>query len=74
MAFDNYFKLELDAKNVNEGFARGVVAMFCAELSPTLSEINDIKTAVSEAVTNAIVHGYQNKGGKLFLKWGLIKN
>ena len=71
MAFDNYFKLELDAKNVNEGFARGVVAMFCAELSPTLSEINDIKTAVSEAVTNAIVHGYQNKGGKIVLEVGI---
>lgn len=71
MAFDNYFKLELDAKNVNEGFARGVVALFCAELSPTLSEINDIKTAVSEAVTNAIVHGYQNKGGKIVLEVGI---
>lgn len=71
MTFDNYFKLEFDAKNVNEGFARGTVAMFCAELSPTLSEINDIKTAVSEAVTNCIVHGYQNKGGKIVLEVGL---
>ena len=43
MEFDNYFKLELDAKNVNEGFARGVVAMFCTELKPTIAEINDIK-------------------------------
>ena len=65
MAFDNYFKLELDAKNVNEGFARGVVALFCAELSPTLSEINDIKTAVSEAVTNAIIHGYGDSSDEL---------
>ena len=71
MTFDNYFKLEFDAKNVNESFARGVVAMFCTELSPTLSEINDIKTAVSEAVTNSIVHGYQNKGGKIVLEVGL---
>lgn len=74
MAFDNYFKLEFDAKNVNEGFARSVVAMFCTELKPTLSEINDIKTAVSEAVTNSIVHGYENKGGTITLEVGLSGN
>ena len=74
MTFDNYFKLEFDAKNVNEGFARGSVAMFCTELKPTLSEVNDIKTAVSEAVTNSIVHGYQNKGGKIVLEVGLKEN
>ena len=74
MAFDNYFKLEFDAKNVNESFARGVVAMFCTELKPTLSEVNDIKTAVSEAVTNSIVHGYQNKGGKILLEAGIDGN
>ena len=74
MAFDNYFKLEFDAKNVNESFARGAVAMFCTELKPTLSEVNDIKTAVSEAVTNSIVHGYQNKGGKIVLEVGLKQN
>ena len=74
MEFDNYFKLEFDAKNVNESFARGVVAMFCTELKPTLSEVNDIKTAVSEAVTNSIVHGYQNKGGKILLEVGLDGN
>ena len=71
MAFDNYFKLEFDAKNVNEGFARGVVAMFAAELKPTISEINDIKTAVSEAVTNSIVHGYEGKGGVITLEAGI---
>ena len=68
MEFDNYFKLEIEAKNINESFARGVVALFCTELKPTLSEINDIKTAVSEAVTNSIVHGYENKGGKIILE------
>lgn len=71
MAFDNYFKLEFEAKNVNESFARGVVALFCSELNPTLTEINDIKTAVSEAVTNAVVHGYENKGGKIVLEAGI---
>ena len=65
---------KFDAKNINESFARGVVAMFCTELKPTLSEVNDIKTAVSEAVTNSIVHGYQNKGGKILLEVGLDGN
>ena len=74
MAFDNYFKIEFDAKKVNESFARNAVALFCAELKPTLSEINDIKTAVSEAVTNSIVHGYEDKGGKIVLEVGLDKN
>ena len=74
MEFDNYFKLELDAKNVNESFARGVVAMFCTELKPTVSEVNDIKTAVSEAVTNSIVHGYANKGGKINIEVGIKDN
>lgn len=74
MAFDNYFKLEFEAKNINESFARSVVAMFCTELKPTISEINDVKTAVSEAVTNAIVHGYQNKGGQIVLEVGISNN
>jgi len=71
MEYDNYFKLELDAKSKNEAFARGAVAMFVAEINPTMAEINEIKTAVSEAVTNAIVHGYQNKGGKIVLEVGI---
>ena len=68
MENNNYFKLEFDAKNINEGFARGVVAMFASQLSPTVSEISDIKTAVSEAVTNSIVHGYNGKEGKIILE------
>lgn len=74
MTFDNYFKIEFDAKKVNESFARNIVALFCTELKPTLSEINDLKTAVSEAVTNSIVHGYDGKGGKIILEVGLDKN
>ena len=74
MENNNYFKLEFEAKNINEGFARGVVAMFASELNPTLSEINDIKTAVSEAVTNSIVHGYENKGGKIILEAKITDN
>ena len=68
MENNNYFKLEIEAKNINEGFARGVVALFAGQLSPTVSEISDIKTAVSEAVTNSIVHGYGGKGGKIILE------
>ena len=71
MKFDNYFKLELDAKAQNESFARGVVAVFVSSLNPTTTEINEIKTAVSEAVTNSIVHGYNDKGGKIVLEAGL---
>lgn len=74
MAFDNYFKLEFDAKKINESFARNTVAMFCANLKPTISEVNDIKTAVSEAVTNCIVHGYENKGGVIVLEVGIENN
>lgn len=55
---NNYMKLEIAAKSVNEGFARSAVAAFTLSLNPTLTELSDIKTAVSEAVTNAIVHAY----------------
>ena len=58
---ENEMKLEFDARSVNEGFARMAVAAFVAELNPTLDEISDIKTAVSEAVTNAIIHGYEQR-------------
>ena len=56
----NTMKLEFDARSVNESFARATVAAFAAQLDPTLDEINDIKIAVSEAVTNALVHGYDS--------------
>ena len=59
----NYMKLEFPARSVNEGFARAAVAAFAAQLDPTLAEIGDIKTAVSEAVTNAVVHAYPDKLG-----------
>lgn len=71
---NNSFKLEFDAKVENVSFARGVVAMFAAGLKPTLSEVNDLKTAVSEAVTNSIVHGYDGKQGKVLLETKIIDN
>ena len=58
MKAENYIKLEFPARAVNEGFARAAVAAFVSQLDPTLTELGDLKTAVSEAVTNAVVHAY----------------
>ncbi len=60
---NNEMKIEFDAVSVNEGFARVAVASFVSSLNPTMEELADIKTAVSEAVTNAIIHGYDNWHG-----------
>ena len=73
MVYLNKFSMEIDAKLENEGFIRSMVAAFCVPLNPSLSEINDIKTAVSEAVTNSIVHGYQSKVGKIYVSVGLAE-
>lgn len=61
----NEMVLEFDARSENEGFARMVVSAFASRLDPTLEEIADVKTAVSEAVTNSIIHGYGKKEGKI---------
>lgn len=61
--FENEMKLEFVSKSSNEAFARIAVAAFAAQLDPNLEELADIKTAVSEAVTNCIIHGYENKQG-----------
>lgn len=61
--FDNEMKLEFLSKSNNEAFARITVAAFVSQLDPTIEELADIKTAVSEAVTNSIVHGYEDKTG-----------
>jgi len=63
MEYKNYMKIEFDSKSQNEAFARVVVAAFASQLDPTIEEITDIKTAVSEAVTNAIIHGYESNMG-----------
>ena len=68
MKAENYTKIEFPSRSSNEGYARTAAACFAAQLDPTLDEINDIKTAVSEAVTNAIVHAYPDKIGKIVLK------
>ena len=68
MKAENYMNLEFLSRSSNEGFARVAVAGFTAQLDPTLDEIGDIKTAVSEAVTNAIFHAYPNELGKISIK------
>ncbi|MCI8552723.1 MAG: anti-sigma F factor [Lawsonibacter sp.] len=65
---ENQVTLEFPSRSANEGFARTAAACFAAQLDPTLEEVNDIKTAVSEAVTNAIVHAYPDTLGKILLK------
>ena len=57
----NYLKAEFDAKSINEGLSRIIVAGFIMPLDPTIEQMADVKTAVSEAVTNAVIHGYENK-------------
>ena len=61
---ENKMRIELDALPENEGFARVAVAAFVTYRNPTMEEISDIKTAVSEAVTNAVIHAYEEKGGQ----------
>ena len=63
--YENEMKLEFMSKSNNEAFARITVAAFAAQLDPTIEELADIKTAVSEAVTNSIIHGYENTDGKI---------
>lgn len=71
---EDYVTLEFLSRSSNEGFARVAAAGFAAQLDPTLDELGDIKTAVSEAVTNAIVHGYPDQLGKIVMKLKLLEN
>lgn len=74
MQVNNKFTMNLLAKSANESFARACIASFAAQLDPTLEEIDDIKTAVSEAVTNCIVHAYKEKIGKIYISGELLEN
>lgn len=73
MKFENYMTLEFPSKSCNEAFARAAVACFAAQLDPTVEELGDIRTAVSEAVTNAIVHAYPNELGTVTLRCRILK-
>lgn len=68
----NEFKLTVESKSINESFTRVVVSAFVTPLDPTLEELADLKTAVSEAVTNCIVHGYKNSVGKIYITGKII--
>lgn len=72
MKCDNQMQLEFPSKSVNESFARSAVACFAAQLDPTMDELGDIKTAVSEAVTNCIVHGYRNEIGMICVRCRIL--
>ena len=63
----NEMQVTFDSRSSNEAFARVTVAAFMTSLNPTVEEVSDVKTAVSEAVTNAIIHGYDGKGGKILM-------
>ena len=69
----NEMKMVLDSKSVNEGFARSSVAAFISQLDPTLEEVSDVKMAVSEAVTNCIVHAYPSSVGKIYINVSLLE-
>lgn len=70
----NDLKIQLESRSVNEGYARVAVSAFAASLDPTVEEINDIKTSVSEAVTNCIVHAYKNEVGKIYIRVRIFDN
>ncbi len=74
MKFGNYMILEFPSKSSNEAFARSAVACFAAQMDPTLDELGDIRTAVSEAVTNCIVHAYPNELGNIYLRCRILKD
>lgn len=74
MKFDNYMILEFPSKSTNEGFARSAVAAFASQMDPTLEELGDIRTAVSEAVTNCIVHAYPQGYGLISLRCRILKD
>lgn len=72
--YENKMKLEFLSKSNNEAFARITVASFASQLDPSIEEISDIKTAVSEAVTNSIIHGYEEKTGIIKIECTLFAN
>ena len=74
MKFDNYMVLEFPSRSCNEAFARSAVACFAAQMDPTMEELGDIRTAVSEAVTNCIVHAYPSAYGTIILRCRVLKD
>jgi stage II sporulation protein AB (anti-sigma F factor) len=74
MENNNLIKVEFSSISENESFARNLVSCYALKLNPSISELTDIKTAVSEAVTNVIVHAYKDKIGKVYLELYILQN
>ena len=74
MKFENYMTLEFPSKSANEAFARSAVACFASQMDPNMEELGDIRTAVSEAVTNCIVHAYPNGFGMISIRCRILKD
>lgn len=74
MKFENSMTLEFPSKSCNEAFARAAVACFAAQMDPTLEELGDIRTAVSEAVTNCIVHAYPHGLGTIYIRCRILND
>ena len=74
MKFENYMILEIPSRSSNEAFARSAVSCFVTQMDPTMEELGDIRTAVSEAVTNAIVHGYPDELGIITIRCRILKD
>ena len=74
MKFENSMTLEFPSKSCNEALARSVVACFAAQMDPTMEELADIRTAVSEAVTNCIVHAYPGEIGTIYMRCRILKD
>ena len=69
----NFFEMKIPSKSINEGFARMAVSAFASQTDPTIEQLAEIKTVISEAITNAVVHGYQNEPGIIHVKVSLLK-
>lgn len=74
MKENNYIKLEFPSRSSNEGFARAAAAAFASQLDPTMEELGDLRTAVSEAVTNAIVHAYPDSIGRISMRMRILND
>ena len=74
MKENNYIKLEFPSQSSNEGFARAAAAAFASQLDPTMEELGDLRTAVSEAVTNAIVHAYPDSIGRISMRMRILED
>ena len=74
MKYENYIKAEFPSKSCNEALARSVAGVFAAQLDPTMEELGDVKTAVSEAVTNCVVHAYPDCVGRIMLRCRILED